>query len=235
MTEARDLEWAAADFARQPHGARNVLGYGIPFPSMRERLERPDEACQVIRSLWTERRSTFTGRHYQLSDAPLEPRPVQTPHPRLMIGGGGERVTLRLVATHADACNFFGGPKVFARKGAILRQGLRERGYEEGRNLVIEYRWAERKLDRSPVLATELVRMGVDIIDPRVSRVASGKQATSTIPIVIAVIGDPVTSGMVAGLSHPDGNVTGLVLEEFESTKWPDLLKRIAPRPSRIG
>jgi F420-dependent oxidoreductase-like protein len=115
-------------------GGRLVLGlgsgwyggeheaYGIPFPSMRERLERLDEACQVIRSLWTERRSTFKGRHYQLSDAPLEPKPVQTPHPPLMIGGGGERVTLRLVAAHADACNFFGGPKVFARKGAILDQ-----------------------------------------------------------------------------------------------------------------
>lgn len=96
------------------------MAYGIPFPSMRERLERLDEACQVIRSLWTERRSTFKGRHYQLSDAPLEPKPVQTPHPPLMIGGGGERVTLRLVAAHADACNFFGGPQVSARKGAIL-------------------------------------------------------------------------------------------------------------------
>ena len=83
---------------------------------------RLDEACQVIRSLWTERRSTFKGRYYQLSDAPLDPKPVQTPHPPVMIGGGGERVTLRLVAAHADACNLFGGPKVFARKGAILDQ-----------------------------------------------------------------------------------------------------------------
>jgi F420-dependent oxidoreductase-like protein len=115
-------------------GGRLVLGlgagwhpgeheaYGIPFPPMRERLERLDEACQVIRSLWTERRSTFDGRYYQLSDALLEPKPVQTPHPPLMIGGGGERVTLRLVAAHADACNVLGGPKVFARKGAILDQ-----------------------------------------------------------------------------------------------------------------
>ncbi len=63
--------------------------YGIPFYTMRERLERLDEACQVIRSLWTERRATFKGRFYQLSDAPLEPKPVQTPHPELMIGGGG--------------------------------------------------------------------------------------------------------------------------------------------------
>src|SRR5712692_3765196 len=94
--------------------------YGIPFHTMRERLERLDEACQVMKSLWTQRRSHFTGRYYQLSDAPLEPKPVQTPHPELMIGGGGERVTLRIVAKHADHWNVWGGPKVLARKGAIL-------------------------------------------------------------------------------------------------------------------
>jgi F420-dependent oxidoreductase-like protein len=94
--------------------------YGIPFHTMRERLERLDEACEVIRSLWTQRRSNFTGRYYQLTDAPLDPKPVQTPHPELMIGGGGERVTLRIVAKHADRWNVWGGPNVVARKGVIL-------------------------------------------------------------------------------------------------------------------
>ena len=65
--------------------------YGIPFYTMRERLERLDEACEVIRSLWTQRRSDYKGRYYQLSDAPLDPKPVQTPHPELMIGGGARR------------------------------------------------------------------------------------------------------------------------------------------------
>jgi F420-dependent oxidoreductase-like protein len=94
--------------------------YGIPFYTMRERLERLDEACEVIRSLWTQRRSDFKGRYYQLSDAPLDPKPVQTPHPELMIGGGGEKVTLRIVAKHADHWNVWGGPAVLARKGKIL-------------------------------------------------------------------------------------------------------------------
>jgi F420-dependent oxidoreductase-like protein len=94
--------------------------YGIPFHTMRERLERLDEACHVIRSLWTSRRSTYAGRYYRLSDAPLDPKPVQTPHPELMIGGGGERVTLRIVATHADHWNVWGGPRVLAQKGAVL-------------------------------------------------------------------------------------------------------------------
>src|SRR5262249_47560274 len=70
--------------------------YGIPFYTTRERLERLDEACHVIRSLWTQHRSNFSGRYYQLSDAPLDPKPMQKPHPELMIGGGGERITLRI-------------------------------------------------------------------------------------------------------------------------------------------
>ena len=96
--------------------------YGIPFYTLRERLERLDEACEVIRSLWTQRRSGFKGRYYQLSDAPLDPKPVQKPHPELMIGGGGERVTLRIVAKHANHWNVWGGPKVLAHKSAILEE-----------------------------------------------------------------------------------------------------------------
>jgi F420-dependent oxidoreductase-like protein len=96
--------------------------YGIPYYTTRERLERLDEACQVILSLWTQPRSNFAGRHYHLSDAPLEPKPVQKPHPELMIGGGGERVTLRIVAKHADHWNVWAGPKVMARKTAILEE-----------------------------------------------------------------------------------------------------------------
>jgi F420-dependent oxidoreductase-like protein len=95
-------------------------GYGIPFYTMKERLERLDEACQVMCSLWTQRRSNFKGQYYQLSDAPLDPKPVQSPHPELMIGGGGERVTLRIVARHADHWNVWGGPQVVSRKGKIL-------------------------------------------------------------------------------------------------------------------
>src|SRR5437867_12624402 len=91
--------------------------YGIPFYTMRERLERLDEACHVIRSPWKERRTTFEGRYYQLSDAPLDPKPVQTPHPELLIGGGGERITLEIVAKHADNWNCWVAPRGRARKG----------------------------------------------------------------------------------------------------------------------
>jgi F420-dependent oxidoreductase-like protein len=94
--------------------------YGIPFYTMRERLERLDEACEVMTALWKNKRATFKGRYYQLADAPLDPKPVQSPHPELMIGGGGEKVTLKIVAKHANHWNVWGGPEVLKRKGKIL-------------------------------------------------------------------------------------------------------------------
>ena len=94
--------------------------YGIPFPPVGERLARLDEACQVLKALWTKPKSTFQGKFYRLSDAPLMPKAVQSPHPELMIGGGGEKVTLRIVAKHADHWNVWGGPETLRRKGRIL-------------------------------------------------------------------------------------------------------------------
>jgi putative ABC transport system substrate-binding protein len=124
-----------------------------------------------------------------------------------------------------------------SRQTGALRQGLRDLGYEEGKNLVIEYRWAERKLDLLPALAAELVGLKVDVIVTHGSPGSrAAKRATAEIPIVIAVVGDPVGSGVVASLSRPGGNVTGLVLQEFESSvKWLELLKQVAPQASQIG
>lgn len=96
--------------------------YGIPFYTLRERMARFDEACQVLKLLWTQDRATFGGRYYRLEDAPLMPKPVQSPHPELMVGGGGERVTLRIAAKHADHWNVWGGPEILARKGKILEE-----------------------------------------------------------------------------------------------------------------
>ena len=124
-----------------------------------------------------------------------------------------------------------------ARQTAALRQGLRDLGYEEGRNLVIEYRWAERKLDLLPALATDLVGAKVDILVTHGSPGSrAAQQATAEVPVVIAVVGDPVASGVVASLSRPGGNITGLVLDEFESTvKWFELVKQVVPTASVLG
>jgi putative ABC transport system substrate-binding protein len=118
-----------------------------------------------------------------------------------------------------------------------FRQGLRELGYVEGKNIVIEYRYAEGKLDRLPALAAELVGLKVDIIvmgGPAATR--SAKQATATIPIVMAYDDDPVGSGFVASLARPGGNITGLsTLAPEISGKQLELLREIVPKLSRVA
>ena len=97
-------------------------GYGIPLPPARERLDRLDEALRVIKLLFTQRRATFDGRYYQLRDAICEPKPIQKPYPPLLLGGGGEKRTLRVVAKHADEWNGEVSPRGMRRKIAILRE-----------------------------------------------------------------------------------------------------------------
>jgi putative ABC transport system substrate-binding protein len=118
-----------------------------------------------------------------------------------------------------------------------FRQGLRDLGYVEEKNIVIEPRWADGKFDRLPALAAELVRFKVDIIvtgGPQATRPA--KQATSTIPIVMAQDPDPVGNGFVASLARPGGNITGLsTLAPELSGKQLELVKEIVPRLSRVA
>jgi putative ABC transport system substrate-binding protein len=118
-----------------------------------------------------------------------------------------------------------------------FRQGLREIGYVEGKNIVIEYRYAEGKFDRIPSLAAELVRLKVDVIvtaGPLPTHAA--KEATTTIPIVMAQDPDPVATGVVASLARPGGNITGLAsLTPELSGKRLELLKETVPRLSRVA
>ena len=118
-----------------------------------------------------------------------------------------------------------------------FRQGLRELGYAEGQNILIEYRYAEGKLDRLPALAAELVRLKVDVIvtgGPVITRAA--KNATNTIPIVMAQDSDPVGNGFVASLARPGGNITGLSNFAPEiGGKQLELLKEIIPKLSRVA
>jgi putative tryptophan/tyrosine transport system substrate-binding protein len=118
-----------------------------------------------------------------------------------------------------------------------FRQGLRELGYGEGKNIVIEWRYAEGKLDRLPALLAELVRLKVDVIvtaGPPGTRAA--KEAAVTIPIVMAQDSDPVANGFVASLARPGGNITGLATLSPEiSGKRLELLKETIPRLSRVA
>jgi F420-dependent oxidoreductase-like protein len=95
--------------------------YGIPFQTTAERIHRLDEAAEIIKRLWTEKQVTFKGRYYQLKDAYCEPKPVQQPCPRIMIGGSGEKLMLRVIAKRADIWNTFGSPELFRHKIEVLR------------------------------------------------------------------------------------------------------------------
>jgi putative ABC transport system substrate-binding protein len=127
-----------------------------------------------------------------------------------------------------------------ASNGANLsafRQGLKELGYVEGQNLVIEYRSADGRAPRFPELAIELVRLKVDVIVTRgTPATLAAKSVTQTLPIVTASSGDPVSTGLVASLAHPGGNVTGLgtLATEVEGKRL-ELLKEMVPRIARIG
>jgi F420-dependent oxidoreductase-like protein len=96
-------------------------GLGVPFPPTAERFERLEEALQICLQMWSDDDGPFEGKHYQLAATLCRPRPVSSPRPRILIGGGGERKTLRLVAQYADACNFFGDAAEVTHKLEVLR------------------------------------------------------------------------------------------------------------------
>lgn len=118
-----------------------------------------------------------------------------------------------------------------------FRQGLRERGYTEGQNIAIDYRYAEGKLERLPELAAELVRLKLDVIvtaGPAATHPA--RAATATIPIIMAFDDDPVGNGSVASLARPGGNITGLTtLWHDLSGKRLELLRETVPKLSRVA
>jgi len=126
-------------------------------------------------------------------------------------------------------------PQVLSTRLQAFRDGLRELGYVEGKNLQLEVRWGEGKLERLPTLADELVQAKVDVIVAATSpSVVAARQATQTVPIVMPVSSDPVGDGLVASLARPGGNITGLSLMAPElGQKRLQLLQEIFPKLSR--
>lgn len=101
---------------------REHLALGVPFPSLGERFERLEEAIQIALQTWSENDGPYNGVHYQLAETICSPAPIQTPHPPIVIGGGGEKKTLRLVAQYAQGCNIIAsGPEEVAHKLEVLR------------------------------------------------------------------------------------------------------------------
>ncbi|HET8562868.1 MAG TPA: ABC transporter substrate-binding protein [Candidatus Binatia bacterium] len=127
-------------------------------------------------------------------------------------------------------------PSSVSDRTEAFRQGLRDLGYVEGKNIILEWRYAEGKLDRLPTLAAELVRLKVDVIVTGGTSTRPAKEATSTIPIVMANDTDPVGNGFVASLARPGGNITGLsTFAPGISGKRLELLKEIIPKLSRVA
>jgi putative ABC transport system substrate-binding protein len=117
-----------------------------------------------------------------------------------------------------------------------FRQRLRELGYVEGQKIIIEYRYAEGKLERLPDHAAELVRLKVDVIVTIGQAVSTAKKASATIPIVFAVANDPVETGLVSSLAHPGGNITGLsVMAPDLDGKRLEILKEAFPKVARVA
>lgn len=96
-------------------------GYGFEFPAPKERIGMLREAVEIVKSMWTEADTHYEGKHYTLQGAQCDPKPLQSPYPPIWIGGGGEQLTLRVVARHADCSNFGGKPEDWARKREILK------------------------------------------------------------------------------------------------------------------
>ncbi len=122
---------------------REHLALGVPFPPLAERFERLEETLQIVHQMWSDDDGPYDGKHYQLAETINSPQPLRRPHPPIMVGGGGERKTLRLVAKYADACNVFAGrgagPDQVAHKLGVLREWCEREGraYDEIRRTVL--------------------------------------------------------------------------------------------------
>jgi len=114
-------------------------GYGFDFPKPKDRIGMLRESVEIVRSLWTQPETSYDGEYYKLTRANCDPKPLQDPHPPIWIGGGGEQLTLRVVARHADCSNFGGRPEEWARKREILKGHCAAVGRDEA---VIRKTWS---------------------------------------------------------------------------------------------
>jgi F420-dependent oxidoreductase-like protein len=144
---------------------REHVGLGVPFPPTAERFERLEEALQICNVMWAGDTSGFHGRHYDLAETICSPMPVSSPRPRIMIGGSGERKTLRLVAQYADACNIMGSPEVLAHKIDVLRRHCDDVGRDVNEiEITTMYRETSPSVDELVRGAEELAALGVSTV-----------------------------------------------------------------------
>ena len=149
--------------------AREHRGLGVPFPSLGERFERLEETLQICRQRWSDEDGPYEGRHYRLAETICEPRPIQQPRPKILVGGGGEKKTLRLVAQYADACNLFAPePAVIGHKLDVLARHCADVGRDpaEIQNTILAVR-SDPLADVDGFIASmeQYARLGVDLVE----------------------------------------------------------------------
>ncbi len=145
---------------------REHRGLGVPFPPLSERYERLEETLQICFQMWSDDNGAYEGTHYQLAETLCSPQPVSTPRPRVLIGGGGERKTLRLVAKYADACNIIGDSATVTHKVDVLRRHCDEVGRDPGEIEVTALIGVPEDADRDTILreVAALATAGVQAI-----------------------------------------------------------------------
>jgi alkanesulfonate monooxygenase SsuD/methylene tetrahydromethanopterin reductase-like flavin-dependent oxidoreductase (luciferase family) len=160
---------------------------GLEFGTRNDRADRLEESVQIIRSLWTQPRTTFEGRHYRLRDAGAEPKPVQQPHPPIWIGGSGPKRTLRIAARYADVWNAAGGSaEEVAASSRILDQHCADVGRDPGEiRRSVQFRVDGDDLDQVRATAAGYVEVGVTdfvLIVQRVDPVVVGERLADRLP-----------------------------------------------------
>jgi F420-dependent oxidoreductase-like protein len=147
---------------------REQLGLGVPVVPVGERFQRLEETLQICLQMWSDDNGPFNGRHYQLAETLCVPQPLSQPHPPILVGGGGEKKTLRLVARYADACNVFGSsPEDVGRKLDVLRGHCEAEGrdYDQITKTVLAVRPALADVDGFLTAAREYAALGVTEIE----------------------------------------------------------------------
>src|ERR671923_1199904 len=156
LSKGRLFMGIGASYYEEESSAYGITNSGS-FPSNQERLLRLEEAIQIIRKMWTEEpTASFNGKYYQIRNAYCNPKPIQKPSPPILVGGGGERKTLKIVAKYADACNLFGSPEILRKKLNILKDHCKSVG--RGYNSILKTKLSAIIVDDNNDMAKNRVR-----------------------------------------------------------------------------
>jgi F420-dependent oxidoreductase-like protein len=147
---------------------REHLGLGVPFPPLSERFERLEEALQICHQMWSDDNGPYEGKHYQLAETICSPPPIQRPAPKIMIGGSGEKKTLRLVARYADACNLFAPDAAFvAHKLDVLARHCETEGRDPAaiKKTIISGDDPMKDVDAFIATMGEMAELGINMVE----------------------------------------------------------------------